>query len=73
MRITVFIKQGATNTSFATTATTIGKLFSDKDFFEDYNVPSGAHPTIDGERVTDGTTIRNGTEISWDRPVADKG
>ena len=73
MTITVFIKEGASTSPFATTASTIGELFGNPDFAEDFSVPSGADPTIDGVRVSATTPITNATEIGWDRPVADKG
>tara|TARA_R110001583_G_scaffold123825_11_gene275270 strand:+ start:195 stop:419 length:225 start_codon:yes stop_codon:yes gene_type:complete len=71
--ITIYVKEGTEETPFVTEATTIGELFRDEDFSEDFNVPKGAHPTVGGARSSSATPIVHGSVIGWDNPVADKG
>lgn len=69
---TIRIETGDDEFTVPTTKDTLGELVDNVDFAEDYNVPSGASYSVNGESVPTSHRLENGDVISWSVATSSK-
>ena len=69
---TIRIETGDDEFTVPTTKNTLGALVDNVDFVEDYNVPSGAQFTINGQSQSNSAQLNDGDVVSWGVPTSSK-
>jgi hypothetical protein len=57
MSTRITVKSNGEETLYRTNAKTIGELFSDNEFLEDFGISPRAYPLLNGEQVGPGTEL----------------
>jgi len=72
MTTRIKIEDGQETSIYRTSAQTIGELFADSDFREDFNVSTRALPTVNGSVVDGETEIAEDMTIGWQLGASSK-